>query len=473
MTLIPEVSPEVEPAAMYDSIYRHLVFPRLDRRRGYGLLGRIRRFEEILALPADRVVALQAGRLRAMTVHAASTSPFWAERFRESGIDPASIRSGDDLRGLPILEKEEVRRSREAMVSSAVPPERRIEAMTGGSTASPLRFYRDPECLAEREALNWVFYRRLGRQPCDRWALVWGAMRDLGPVQGFRARLRARLLERCVILPGNQMDPETMDRFVARMRRFQPRFLHGYSQAVALLARHIVEHGRRTPRLQGVTVTAEAITPEQRRTVEEAFGCPVHSVYGTREFGFLAAECSEHRGMHLNPLSALVEFLRPDGSPASPGEPGQVVVTDLLNRAMPLIRYRIGDVGVPYLDGCPCGSSTPAMEIAAGRETDFLVLPGGRLIAGASITLVSSAGIAKLQYLQRVPQELIVRYVPAPTFHPGSLEELRQKLLGVFGDALEYRFEQVDDLPTSPSGKFAYVYSEVARRRFSNEAITL
>src|SRR5829696_5298677 len=122
---------------MYDTIYRHLVFPRLDRRRGYGLLGRIRRFEDTLASPADRVAALQAGRLRAIAVHAASTSPFWGERFRESGIDPTSIRSGDDLRGLPILEKDEVRRDREAMISGAVPPERRIEAMTGGSTASP------------------------------------------------------------------------------------------------------------------------------------------------------------------------------------------------------------------------------------------------------------------------------------------------------------------------------------------------
>jgi phenylacetate-CoA ligase len=458
---------------MYDTIFQHLVFPRLDRRRGYGLLGRIRRFEELLSLPAERVVALQAGRLRAIAVHAASTSPFWAERFRESGIDPAAIRSGDDLRGLPILEKGEVRRSREAMVSSAVPPERRIEAMTGGSTASPLRFYRDLECLAEREALNWVFHRRLGRQPCDRWALVWGAMRDLGPVQGFRARLRARLLERCVILPGNQMDPDSMDRFVARMRGFRPRFLHGYSQAVALLARHIEEQRLRPPRLEGITVTAEPITPEQRRTVAAAFGCPVHSIYGTREFGFLAAECTEHRGMHLNPLSCYVEFLRADGSPAAPGEPGQVIVTDLLNRALPLIRYRIGDVGVPSPHGCPCGSSIPAMEIAAGRETDFLVLPGGRCIAGASITLVSSAGIAKLQYIQRTPQELTVRYVAAPSFHPGSLDELRQKLLGVFGDALQYRFEQVDDLPTSPSGKFAYVYSEVARRRFSNQPMVL
>src|SRR5215218_6618266 len=140
---------------------------------------------------------------------------------------------------------------------------------------------------------------------------------------------------------------------------------------------------------------------------------------------------------------------------------------------MPLIRYRIGDVGVPHHHGCPCGSSTPAMEIAAGRETDFLVLPGGRCIAGASITLVSSAGIARLQYIQRLPRELTVRYVAAPSFHPGSLDELRNKLHDVFGDALGFRFEQVDDLPPSPSGKFAYVYSEVARRRFATEPVAL
>jgi len=456
---------------MYDAIYRRWVFPELDRRRGYDLFARIAQFECQLSSSASEITASRDKRLQSIVEHAASTSRFWEDRFRAAGLDPTRVRSIEDLAALPLLEKDEVREHRDAMLSSAVPAVERREAMTGGSTAAPLRFYRDPGCLADREASNWVFYRRMGRQPYDRWALVWGAMRDLSPTQSLKSRLRSRWLDRCVILPGNRMDPESMDQFVARMRAFRPRFLHGYAQAIFLLARRIADQGLVPPRLEAISVTAEAIGAVERETVEQAFRAPVYSMYGTREFGMLSAECPAHAGMHLNPLSTIVEILGPDGEPAPPGEPGQVVVTDLLNRAMPLIRYRIGDVGVMREGFCACGNQTPVLDIAAGRETDFIITGDGRWISGASITLVNSPGVARLQYVQKEPGELTVRYQPTGAYDSATLHALEEKLVEVFGAGFRFNYERVEDIPLTPSGKFVYVFSEAARRRFGRQPV--
>jgi phenylacetate-CoA ligase len=451
---------------MYDLIYKNVVFPWLDRRRGYDLSQRLRSMSAALALPPGRLEVVRRERLRAMAVHAAGTCPFWRERFREAGLDPWAVRTVEELRRLPVLEKDDVRRNREAMLSDAETPERRREAMTGGSSAAPMVFYRDPACLADREASNWVYYGWMGRTPFDRWALVWGSQRDLGPASGRRADLRARLRQRCVILPGNRMESGSMERFVATLRRFRPRFLHGYAQAVYLLARHIQDAQLQAPRLDGVSVTAEPLAAGQRDVIEGVFGCRVFNLYGTREFGVLAAECPAHVGMHINPLNALVEFVDADGSPARPGRPGQVVVTDLLNRAMPLIRYRIGDLGVAREGGCPCGRDLPTMEVAAGRVTDFIVTPEGRYVAGASMTLVSSPGIARLQFVQRDRATLGVRYVRAAGFSPGDLARVEEKLKEMFGPGFRYCFEEVGEIPLTTSGKFVYVHSDVARARF-------
>jgi phenylacetate-CoA ligase len=132
--------------------------------------------------------------------------------------------------------------------------------------------------------------------------------------------------------------------------------------------------------------------------------------------------------LHVNPLNALVEILLPDGSPAPPGVPGQVVVTDMLNWTMPLIRYRIGDVAAMLAVG---KLRLPRLEIVAGRETDFVVTPDDRFVSGASLTLISAPGIAQLQYVQSLDGRLTVNYVKTSDCTSVDVQELRSKISAV------------------------------------------
>ena len=451
---------------MYDLIFRHLIFPFSEWKRGRNWAKPYRYYQKMLNESADQLEAASSRRLNNIVVHAATTSEFWRKRFVEAEIDPSTVWSARDLRHLPVLEKHDVQRHREEMRSRAIPVDRMRLDRTGGSTAAPMEFYRDLGCLTERAACDWILYDRIGRTPYDRWGQVWGAMQDLGRPDEFKTRLRNLLLRRAIILPGNRLEPQSMDRFLKQAGRFRIRFLHGYSQAICLLAHHAENTTNLLPHLKAITVTAEPISSDQKKMVEQVFKCPVYVLYGTREFGIAAGEAPGLTGMHINPLSTLIEFLGPNGTPTEPGTPGQIIVTDLLNRAQPMIRYRIGDVGIPMEPNGPGGCGLPRMEIQAGRETDLVITPDGNFVCGAALTLITANGISKLQYIQTQKDSVTIRYVKNDSYCLETLAELRRQILGVLGPKVQLEFCETDDIPTLSSGKYQYVHSEVARRHF-------
>jgi phenylacetate-CoA ligase len=226
----------------------------------------------------------------------------------------------------------------------------------------------------------------------------------------------------------------------------------------------MLETGHVIDGIDAITVTAEPIYPDQRATIDRAFASRTYSIYGTREFGMIAAESPLETGLHVNPLNAMVEILLPDGSPAPPGTPGQVVVTDTLNRAMPLIRYRIGDVAAML----PMGKwGLPRLEIVAGRETDFVVSTDGRFISGAALTLISAPGIAQLQYIQSLDGRLTVNYVKTGACTSEGLRELQSKISAVVGEDLPLSLVEVNHIGLLPSGKLQYVRSDLSRQRLA------
>lgn len=455
---------------VYDAFYRLVLYPILDR---HGAYQRTLRMERALDAPLTAIVDAQAELLRSICLHASTTSPFWRERFQQAAIQPDRVSQIQDITGLPLLEKDDLRRDLSRIRSEAYGDTDVQPSTTGGSTAAPMPFVRDRECLLQRRAGNWLMFGWLGRRPWHRSATIWGAPRDLAPNQGVRERLSLRLRSREILLPSTTLDEQQMLEFSGRMRGFRPQFLHGYSQSVALFSAFLRDKGLSDQHsLSGVSITAEAITPEQKRSIEETFQCRVLDIYGSREFGYIAASCDREQGLHINPFNSIVEVLRPDGSAAGPGEPGQIVITDLLNRATPFIRYRTGDIGILGSGPCSCGRPMNWMELSAGRETDFIITPERRLVSGVALAVyVSNPGIASIQLRQERLEELEVLYVRTPSFGSDTLHLLESQIRKLVGDSIRLAFQEVPDIPLAESGKFVYSRSQVARRYFRGEPL--
>jgi phenylacetate-CoA ligase len=429
--------------------------PAWDLWEGSVRLRTYRRLLESQWWDRERLEELRRDRLARLVRHAAETSPFHRRRLAEAGVDPAAIREPADLARLPVMTKAEVRSSLDEIVSTAYPRRRLVRARTGGSTGVSLEVYCDVRGgqLRNGAALradSWSGWR-LG----EPMAAVWGNPR---PVRGLRQRLRRLLKDRVFFLDTMRIDGPAIDRFVADWRRWRPGLLYGHAHSLYILAEELRARGIAL-RPRGVVATSMMLMQPEREVIERVFGVPVTNRYGCEEVSQIACECELHAGLHLNAEHVIVEFLRDDGSPCAPGEDGRIVVTELVNLGMPMIRYEVGDRGVPAAAPCPCGRGLPLMASVTGRSADFLLAEDGSRVAGISLienTLTRVAGIRQMQMVQDEPCRLVVNLVPAEGYGPRTAAELTEILRGALGAGFAVDVRQVDRIAQERSGKYRF-----------------
>jgi phenylacetate-CoA ligase len=163
--------------------------------------------------------------------------------------------------------------------------------------------------------------------------------------------------------------------------------------------------------------------------------------------------------MHINSPHLILECLTEDNQPAAPGEPGKLVVTDLNNYGMPLIRYRVEDVGVLGAVPCACGRTLPILQRLEGRVADFLKKPDGGQVAGVSLverTLTKVPGIEQMQLVQEKLNEIEIRRVKGKEFSDQTDEDLISEFRQVFDDSVTLTIIDTEKIPQESSGKYRF-----------------
>jgi phenylacetate-CoA ligase len=451
--------------SLYAGVVRHLLIPLVLWRRGESKqLAYQREFERTQYLSADELRHLQWTRLRALLRHAYQQCLFYRRRFEQAGLHPDDLRGLEDLRRLPVLGKRDIQEQVREMIARDWPQGDLIRNQTGGSTGTPITFYlgRDRKCSRAAAALRhnaWAGWR-VG----DRAAVIWGAPRDR-PGDGWKARLRGALLREPLWLDTAALTEASLEHFHRELFRYQPRIIQAYARSAALFARYLAERRRPAYRPAALVTSAEMLDAKDREMLETVFGCPVYNRYGCREFSVIASECPAHAGLHVMAEGLYLEIETPAG-PAAPGQLGSILVTDLLNHAMPMIRYRIGDLGSWARRACPCGRHLPLLDEVAGRVTDFLVGADGRLVSGvylATYVVAQRPSLGQVQIQQSRAGHVVYRLRPGPGFDPrADGEYLRRATREHLGAAATADVEPVRELPAEPSGKFLFSRSSVA-----------
>lgn len=441
---------------------RHVVFPAWTYRNGGARLRHLREMERRQFWPAERLAEHQWSSFRQLIAHAVDTCPYYRDSFGRAGLSPSDLESPDDIRDVPMIAKEDVQRNAQAMISSRYRRESLIEDMTGGSTGSPLRFYYDHDRAESRGAATLRHDRWAGWDIGERKALLWGASRDIGRSRSFKARMRTRFIHRTLILDASALDDAAMAGFAQKLLRYRPAILVAYANTLAFFARYVRAHEIRGIAPRGIITSAEMLTRENRDLIEGTFGCRVFDRYGCREFAVIASECSAHRGLHVNADNLLVETLGRDGRPCR-GEEGEIVITDLRNLAMPMIRYRIRDVGRLLPHACDCGRGLPLLELAGGRVTDFLTATSGRKVSGvvlATYVITRIPGVEQVQFVQSEPGAVTLNLVKGPAFTElSTLGPLLAKAREFLGHDMRFDVTYRDRIPQEQSGKYRFAVS--------------
>ena len=441
---------------------RSVVIPLVMARNGSRQPAYAREYRRTQFWSAERLAEYQLTRLRRVVAHAQQNSPFYRQRLKEAGLDDAGdIRSLDDLALLPTLSKETLRECWEVVVvpdPTGVPP---AENRTSGSTGVPLRILVNEDGMQHKAALTARHNGWAGHRPGDRVAMVWG---DVAKPTSLTGKLRAALLDRLEVLDSQKLDEVRMGRFTEAVRSRGIRTLIGQAQVLCSYAAWVRDRGLVGLPVRAVIPTAMALHPGQRELLEEAFRAKVYERYGSEETSIIASECPAHRGMHIAAEGLIVEVLA-DGRAAGPGEGGEIVVTDLVNYGMPLIRYRIGDAGVMATEACSCGRGLPMLARVNGRVADNIVTPDGRIVSGIAITdhVVEVAGIRQMQIVQESLDSLVFRIVKDSRFTTESEPVQRRHCTRLFGREMRIRCAFVDQIPVGKRGKYRLCVSELDR----------
>lgn len=414
-------------------------------------------FSYLLAVPfrtrtcKARMDEMRDQRLRWLVRHAARTIPFYRELLKRYGVDSGSIGGFGDLARLPIVSREALRDAGDSAWAEDLAAGKRIIASTSGSSGRPLTLaYRFSDRLRKHvvglhcmSLYGWRLWHR-------------------GMALGSEALPHDHFLRHFGICRWTWVDPSRPVReWLDEYDRVRPHALHSYPSALREFCFEARKRGplKWLPRV--LSVGGELCPEELKPLAAEVFGQPPLVMYGAVEGGRLAFECREHTGLHVRPDVVHIEILK-DGVPAEPGEAGTVVITSLINTAMPVIRYELGDVASWEPGECPCGLWWPRLSMRQGRKNDVIPLPGGRRIPVTSLAAVvgKSSSIRQFQFVRRASNSLVLRYEPQDQSAdlPVKLrDELRMILPGI-----DVHFERTGPLPRTRTGKVTRYVDETA-----------
>ncbi|MDX9715174.1 MAG: hypothetical protein RBT37_07075 [Dissulfurispiraceae bacterium] len=454
-------------ADWYAPIARLIIAPLWARHEKSLYLKHLKYFEKSQFRPLDEVRADQLSRLKKLVLHAYSTTSYYKKLFDSAGIKPEDIRTLEDIQKIPLLTKDDIRANRDDIISSHFSKDDLIIKKTSGSTGVSLELYCDEEsgqwkrgCAIRHD--QWTGWR-LG----ERVGAVWG---NPEYKKNWRGYIRNALLERFTYLDTLKMDSDSMHIFYEKIRRKKPTLLFGHAHSLYLFARFLEKNSLDDIRPKGIISTAMVLHDYERRLIEQVFGCRVTNRYGCEEVSLIACECSAHNGLHINMDTLVVELVR-DGKPAAPGEPGAIVVTDLTNYGMPMIRYKVGDVGIlSDLKTCECSCSYPIIESLEGRVADYVVTAEGNYISGISLTenfaMLLTEGVKQLQIIQESIDHLIFKVVKGEGFNDTIPDKISKLVEQRFGRCMTHSIEYVDSIQQEHSGKYRFCISKI-RNPFS------
>jgi phenylacetate-CoA ligase len=401
------------------------------------LRGNLRMDEAALQHHQDR-------KLRAIVSHAYRTVPFYQELLDRCHVAPDDIRGVPDLHKLPVIDKTMLRDlPLDRKTSRACRGDRIVSFVTGGSTGKPFTVYLSDRELQARVANRLRILFLHGYSIFDRTARVEGAFSSVE-----RGHLHRLGLVRKFVVPAD-IPVSGQARILVQSR---PEVIEGYPSRLNLIAKHLETAGIRPRRPRIILTNSETLLPAARDRIEAAFGRRVTNVYDSHEFAQMAWECREHRGLHVSADSLVIQILRNDRE-VEDGQEGEIVITGLNNRVMPLLRYRMGDTGVRSTRQCPCGIAFPLLEALTGRTNDVLFAPDGAEIAPQAFDKLfrEHRGVLEYQVVQNCKDALDVNLVVSREYDGSADATIEQALRSRYGFTV--RVNRVDHIARTGSGK--------------------
>jgi len=440
-------------------IAKNLVYFPVQYLRGLRVKKSIHSIKNNQSLNPNELRKLQNDKLRKLIDYAYGNNRYYKNIFDKFNIQSGDIKTIDDLKKLPLLSKRDILNNSDSIMTEKF-EEKTYFSQTGGSTGITLHLKKEVSYLSLRHAIMFRCYSWYNINIGDRQARFWGV-----PVTWrlwLNRRIKDLVLNRIRVSAFNISDKECEKQF-KRIIKYKPAYIYGYTTAIYGFCYFLKKRGinLNNLNLKAVICTAEKMYTHHKTLFEEMFNCPIVDEYGCAENGIIAFPC-KYGKMHIMSDHLLVEFIDEKNEPVGVGEPGRIIITDLNSYAMPLIRYDIGDIGIPSDEKCACGVTLPVMKVIEGRKEDFIRTIQGKLVHAAYLCYtLKDDTVHEFKMYQKGLENFHVQLVKSPMFDNNSENILESKLRTALGKDVKIIFEYLDRIPRESSGKLRYFVSEI------------
>lgn len=445
--------------SMYTSFVSKVAFPLHEKLKNHNSVAIRKSLELSQWQNRDEIIATRNKRLTRFMHRVYQDVPYITELLDSCGVTPSEIIDAQALAKLPFTTKEVIKRNFEQLKSSQAGE--LTQGNTGGSSGTPLIFMLGKDRVSHDVAQKWRATRWWGVDIGDKEIVAWGSPIELGSQDRVR-RIRDGLF-RSFLIPAFDLTTDTINGFIAQIKRRRPAMLFGYPSVYAMIAKQAKAMNISLSELgiKVIFVTSERLYDHQRQVIEAVFCCPVANGYGGRDAGFIAHQCPQG-GMHISAEDIIVEIIDQQGNVLPDGQSGEIVVTHLASADFPFIRYRTGDVGTISTNACACGRGLPTLEAIDGRSTDFVVASDGTKMHGLALIYIlrELAQVEEFKITQLSLNETEVQLV-ASQFDQALVDSVTAGFMARLGHDVKVNVRQVDVIEPELSGKFRYVISHV------------
>lgn len=400
----------------------------------------------------------QDGRLVSLVRHAYENVPYYNRLFKKMKLLPGDIKNAEDLKKLPFLTKEDVRVNINDIIAKNIKKAFAEKTSTSGSSGKPLTLYRDIYSIAFENALLWRQRRWIGVNMTDRIAVL--RSEQIVPFEAKKPPFwRYSVSENRLFLSSYHLKRDNAEYYIEALNRFKPVAIFAIPGVIYALAK-LVEEGGLSPFIfpvKAVFTSSDMIKPGYKETIERIFGGAIYDLYGSAERAAAIGMC-ECKTYHVFPENGIVEFV-----PVSNGSGAmEIVGTNLHNYAMPLLRYRTGDLADISSTPCRCRRCLKTIRGIQGRIVDFMTSKGGIiLMEGSCLLLKGVENIVESQIIQEDLDRIKVTFIPGNNFSEKDKAKIVENAKFYLGSGAHVVFEEVEGIQKQGFCKFRPFISRI------------
>ena len=437
---------------------RDSLFILLQRLKGGGFT---KQWRTTKAIRSEKDLSICNQYLREALLAAFHNVPYYHNIFGQTMLNEKKL-NFEKFDSTPLLAKDTIRKQGESLASIDYTRRKWYYNSSGGSTGEPIRFIRDKLSDKWTEAtLKYYYENIIGIDELRiRKIVLWGSERDIFKgTMGYQAKI-TNWLSNQKLLNSFRMTQTDMEHYVKIINSYKPELIRGYVSSLYELCKFVERNKLSIHRPKIVVSGAEKLRKEAREKIESIFQTKVYDLYGSREVPAIAGECKSGL-LHIFTFNNYLEVLDSMNRPVKEGEMGRIILTQLHNYSMPLIRYDIGDLGIPGPSRCTCGNPLPTLKEINGRVSDHFVKQDGTIIHGEYFThlFYLKDFVKAFQVRQEDYKRIRILVVLQRQLDSVSKYDIENKIKLVMGQDCTVIWEFVDTIPETKSGKYIYTKS--------------